>query len=59
MSELICNRYGTFLAGDCPDYGSLDCPRTVPGAKCEVDEKLVSELLAAKNRYYERKAMRR
>ena len=54
-----CDKYGTFTVHDCPDYGSSDCPKTIPGATCQVDEKLVAELMLAKARYYERKAVKR
>lgn len=57
-TELLCNTCGTFTASDCPDYGSSDCPRAVPGAECCMDEQYVSELLASKRRYYERRAKR-
>ena len=54
--ELICNRmaYG-FMAGDCPDYGTSDCPRALPGAKCLMDLQYAKEVMEAKKRYYERK----
>ncbi len=58
--EPICNRlvYG-FMAGDCPDYGSSDCPRALPGAKCLMDLQYAKETMEAKTRYHERKAVKR
>ena len=47
-----------FHAGECPDCGSMDCPKTVPGAKCGVDMQYAKELIVSKQRYYERKAKR-
>ena len=62
MSEkgLICNEhFFGFSACDCPDYGSSDCPRTIPGAKCLMDSQYAKEIMESKMRYYERKAVRR
>lgn len=58
MTGRPCDGAFGFTASDCPDYGSSDCPRTVPGAKCEMDAKYASDLLEAKARYYERKGRR-
>lgn len=58
--EPICNRFANwFMAGDCPDYGSSDCPRALPGAKCLMDLQYAREIMEAKARYYERKAVKR
>lgn len=57
--ELICNSFAYgFTACDCPDYGTSDCPRTLPGAKCLVDLQYAREIMEAKMRYYERKAVK-
>ena len=57
MSDLICDgRYYGFLAHDCPDYGSSDCPRTIPGAKCLMDEEYAKQILESKRIYFEKKA---
>lgn len=47
-----------FFAGECPDYGSMSCPKTVPGAECGIDMQYAKELIESKRRYYERKAKR-
>lgn len=53
-----CDTGIDFRAGECPDCGSMDCPKTVPGAKCVMDMQYVKELIESKYRYYERKAKR-
>lgn len=60
MSDLICNgaHYG-FLAGDCPDYGSSDCPRVMPGAECLMDEEYVKHILESKRIYFEEKTAKK
>lgn len=47
-----------FFAVECPDCGSMDCPKTVPGAKCCVDMQYAQELVGLKHRYYARRAKR-
>ena len=58
--EPICNRltYG-FTASDCPDYGSSDCPRVMPGAKCLMDEEYAKQILESKRIYFEQKAAKK
>lgn len=51
-----CDMPINFYAGECPDYGSMDCPKTVPGAECGVDMQYARELIESKYRYYERRA---
>jgi len=51
-----CDMPIDFHASECPDYGSMDCPKTVPGSKCGVDMQYANELMQAKCRYYARKA---
>lgn len=53
-----CDMPIDFHAGECPDYGSMDCPKTVPGAECGVDMQYAKELIESKYRYYERRADR-
>lgn len=53
-----CDMKIGFYARDCPDYGSSDCPRIIPGATCQMDMQYARELLDTKRRYYERKAKR-
>ncbi|MBR2804120.1 MAG: hypothetical protein IKE20_03110 [Eggerthellaceae bacterium] len=53
-----CDMGIDFHAGECPDYGSMDCPKTVPGAECGVDMQYAKELIDSKCRYYARKAKR-
>ena len=51
-----CDMPIDFYAGECPDYGSMDCPKTVPGAQCFVDMQYAKELIETKYRYYARRA---
>ena len=53
-----CDTGIDFNAGECPDYGSMSCPKNVPGAKCGVDMQYAKELMQAKYRYYARRAAR-
>lgn len=53
-----CDTGTDFNVSDCPDWGSSDCPKTVPGAKCHVDMQYAKELMQAKYRYYARRAKR-
>lgn len=53
-----CDMGIDFKAGECPDYGSMDCPKTVPGAECGVDMQYAIELVESKYRYYARRAKR-
>ena len=53
-----CDMPIDFHAGECPDYGSMSCPKTVPGAKCGVDMQYAQELIESKYRYYARRAAR-
>ncbi len=54
-TELVCNQGFGFTVHDCPDYGSMDCPRTVADGKCGVDMQYAKELLDTKARYYARR----
>ena len=47
-----------FYVGECPDYGSMSCPKTVPGAKCGVDVQYARELLECKARWYAKRSGR-
>ena len=53
-----CDMDIDFEAGECPDYGSMSCPKTVPGAKCVVDMQYAQELIESKYRYYARRTKR-
>ena len=57
---LPCNMNpNEFAAGECPDAGSRNCPRALPGAECLVDLQYVREVTEAKCRYFKRKAAKR
>jgi len=53
-----CDMGTDFNVGECPDWGSSDCPKAVPGAKCQVDMQYAKELMQVKYRYYARRAKR-
>ena len=53
-----CDMPIDFYAGVCPVYGSIVCPKTVPGAVCGVDMQYTRELIKSKYRYYARRATR-
>ena len=60
-----CDMGIDFHAGECPDYDSMDCPKTTPGAKCGVGMQYAQELIESKYqlieskyRYYARRAKR-
>lgn len=53
-----CDMGIDFKADECPDYGSMSCPKTVPGAKCGVDMQYAQELIESKYRWYARRAAR-